>query len=72
MEMLRGLTMQLVLILFMMLIFWPGGGVTGQLLPEPIVDTQYGQILGNRRLFEGTIAHCTVRFNKNEINFLFR
>ena len=56
MELLRGLTMQLVITMFMMLIFWPGGGVTGQLLPEPIVDTQYGQILGNRRLFEGMIA----------------
>jgi len=49
----RGLTMQSMSMVFIMLLYWHGWYVTGQLLPEPIVNTQYGQILGNRRLYEG-------------------
>ena len=56
-DMHRGLTMELISILLMMLLYWPGWSVKGQLLPEPIVDTQYGQILGNRKVYEGRIRH---------------
>lgn len=62
----RGLTMQFMSMMLTMLLYGPCGNVSGQLLPEPIVDTQYGQILGNRKLFEGT----TTQIYLNEFNII--